>query len=272
MQPEQPTEPLQPTTSPMPAQPQQPVTPIPAAPVEPATPQPTFAMQPPAPIGTQPQPTPAGGFASKGGNGVAKKGSVAGSIIALVIAAATLGYNYLYIPSLSKVSMNDLTETTAEGTAFKYPKQWKQLDTKKTYGDQLGKDATNSALVAVEKSTYINAGVSRQPESTVSKMRQQVTTGLTDTDIKENIAGYSDCKNVTNIEKSEYTNKSDKTVGIAKLSAECTKDSETFKLVMVLTLGDDGYLRSGLVAATTKNWRQNEAVYNAMLDSIKQSS
>ena len=231
---------------------------------------PGMQPSPPAVIGAQP--IPAGGYAPKGGNGMAKKGGIAGSILTLVIAAAVLGYNYLYVPSLTKVSVNDLTEITEEKTTFKYPKQWKKMEEKNTYGDLLGKDKTSTALITVDKAGYVRSGILSQPESTITKIRQSIIASLSDSAIKNDLSGVSGCQNVKNIEKTEYTNKSDKTIGLVKMTAECNKNSTDFRFIAVLVIGDDGYMRSGTVAATVENWNKNKDVYDTMLDSVKQGT
>lgn len=283
MPPNDPNQPVSPPASPQPMPETLPL----ASPEQAAVPQPPFqtpAPPQPAPITPQAppqtppvftQPTPP--VQPFGQPPVAKSkkplaiGGIIGAVIAVLLGGGSLFYTYVYVPQLTKVSMSDLTSTTTDSIAFRYPKQWKKIDSS-TYGDKLGKNDTNSALVSVKKQTYIKSGVLAASDSEVQQIRDTILSGASDSELKSSLVDPSTCSDLGNFTKSSYTHKSDHAVGLVKITAECTKSDTKFKLAFVIILGEDGYLREGFVGASLDNWKQNQPVYDAMLDSVDQVS
>lgn len=276
-------QPQNPQQSPQPY-PQQPAPVTPSVPIQ--QPQrevpPTYQPQQ-QPTVQQPQPqfTPLQAFGSNPGGTYTPPNKRLGSrllkaflLLLGVTVLSGIAYVFYYalviVPEKSTLSVADLTEASSDSTSFKYPKQWESIDSS-TYGDGFGKaDGTHTALISVKKTGFQQGNITEQPSESLDQLRSAILNSSDDESIKDTISSGGQCNSPDNIQKESYKHTNDNSVGLVKLSAECTKDDVVFKLVTVTVIGDDGYVRAGQVVALKEYWAKNATVYNAMLDSVKQ--
>lgn len=194
-----------------------------------------------------------------------------GILIALLVIGVSGGY-YLY-SLMGFVTTADLVETEVDDTTYLRPKQWEKLDGSfgDGYGNKLGRDGKSSALIVVNRNSTQNTALASMPDNMLDMVRQSALNSLTDASLEVAFKGsQSGCNTVSNIQKEPDDRSVGSTIGIYKLTADCSRDDGTFNISMKGMIGKDGYFRTVGIVAEKSNWERNKEAYQKMLDSVQQ--
>lgn len=196
---------------------------------------------------------------------------VVGSIIALVGVAAVIFL--LVLPSIGKIASSDLVSTTSADTNYLHPKQWKEATVGSTggYGEKASGSNDYSAVIVSEKLSYLQSGVTKSNDKQISVFRQLMVKLNSASTAEATMKRTGGCDSVKDVNATESTIKNANSIGIFKITGICTKGKTLYKIAYYALLGNDGYARAITLVATEKSWKQNEAVFNKMLDSAEQA-
>lgn len=274
------TTPAAPETSPAPEVPiETPIAPEPTTQPEPTASLPQFPQsldetapvaiqQPPAPQPVPPA-TPLIVPAPKKKTGLII-GIVAGGIILIAAVAVTL---LLLAANAGKITEADLVTAKDDDTVYLRPKQWQAItvNTIAGYGDKKGKNDTSTALMAVQKKNYVKSGINSATDSELATFRDTVTSSMTSSNAEEAVKETgSSCTSTEDVTVTKSSVKTTNMVGLLRIDGTCVRDDGKFHVVIYVTLGDDGYLRSVVLMSTESLWKLNETVFNKMLESTNQ--
>ena len=191
-------------------------------------------------------------------------------LIALLVMGAG-GYYFFW--SVGRVTTADLVKTEVSNTTYLRPKQWQKIDNgvSEGYGNKLSGNGKSSALMLVSRSSTQSVALANMPDSMLDMARQSALSALTDTNLEAAFKkGDNGCNTVSNIHKEADTRSVGSTIGIYKLTADCSRDDGSFSINMKGMIGKDGYLRTVGIVAEKSNWERNKEAYQKMLDSVQQ--
>ena len=245
------------------------------APVQPVSPAPTPAVAPVTPMFGTPttgevQPLQAMQPAKKKTNVVMLVSLIVGSLVVLGGIAAIV---FLFVlPGLGKIAEADLVSATTNGTSYLHPKQWKEVSDGNTsgYGDKLAKDGKSTAEILTKKGSYVQADITSVSDDQLSAFRKTMVDAYSSSQATKTLQGSTNCSDIKNVTTTENTLKAAHSVGVFTITADCTADNVKFKMVYYAVLGDDGYARTVFLIANENGWKQNEAIFNKMLNSADQ--
>ncbi len=171
-----------------------------------------------------------------------------------------------------KVADSDLVSATTDGTTYLRPKQWQPITTGDVsgYGNLLGKNNKSTGLIAAMKGAYV--GVLDNPtDAQLSEVRDAAVKVITPSYLETLNKNDGGCNSASNLKTAASTVKNARSYGIIKITANCVQDDGSNSIVIdYMLLGNDGYARMITLRAAEANWKQNEAVYNKMIDSADQ--
>jgi hypothetical protein len=194
------------------------------------------------------------------------------NIILIALLAIGAG-GYYFFWSAGRVTTADLVKTEVSNTTYLRPKQWQKIDNgvSEGYGNKLSSNGKSSALMLVNRSSTQSVALANMPDSMLDMARQSALNALTDANLEAAFKkGDNGCNTVSNIHKEADTRSVGSTVGIYKLTADCSRDDGSFNINMKGMLGKDGYLRTVGIIAEKSNWERNKEAYQKMLDSVQQ--
>lgn len=179
----------------------------------------------------------------------------------------------LILPSLGKISSSDLVSATSASTSYLYPKQWKEatVDSASGYGEKTSESGDYSALIVSEKLSYLQSGVNKSSDKQVAGIRQLLVELNSARAAEATIMKAGSCDSVKDVRVTESTVKNTNSIGIFKITGICSKEKVRYKVAYYTLLGNDGYARAITLVATESSWKQNEDVFNKMLDSAEQA-
>lgn len=197
-------------------------------------------------------------------------GLIAGGVVVLGGLAAVL---LIFLAPSGKIAESDLVSASLEDTSFMRPKQWESvtIDSNSGYGDKKGKDGESNAYIVAKKGTYVQSGIKDATDSQLETFRSSIVDQMSTSDATESMKKSDECTEVKDVKVEQSSIETTNLVGIMRISATCVRDDGSATAIMYIGLGDDGYLRSVMVVASESLWKQNEAVFNKMLDSVDQS-
>jgi hypothetical protein len=202
-----------------------------------------------------------------------KVGLLVGLIVGgLVVLGGLVTALLIFVFPSGKVAESDLVSTTTDSTSYLRPKQWESVTVNSVsgYGDKKGKDGKSTAAIFVKEGTYVKSGVKDATSEQLETFRSTVVSGISSTDAEDMAKEAGECDSTKNVTTKQSSVSTSDMIGILRIDATCVRSDATYKLSLYLTLGNDGYLRSVFVMATEALWKQNETVYNKMLDSVAQ--
>lgn len=227
----------------------------------------TFPAQAPVPPQTIPSATPQPAPKKKLGLLI---GVIAGG---LVVVGALVAVLLIFVLPSGKINESDLVSATTDSTTYLRPKQWQSITVSSIsgYGDKKGKDGTSTALIAVQKKNYVQSGVTSASASQLDTFRETVKTSMTSGDAEDAIKETgSSCTSTEDVTVTKSSVSTTNMVGVLRVDGICVRSDGRFKIVLYITLGEDGYLRSIALMSTESQWKLNEAVFNKMLESADQ--
>jgi hypothetical protein len=197
-------------------------------------------------------------------------GLIAGGVVLLAALAVVL---YVFVFNAGKISESDLVSSTTSGTSYLHPKQWQIVSVNSVdgYGDKKGKDGTSTAAIFVKKTSYVSPDVKKVSATELDKFRTAVLDSMTIASGGQVAKDAGSCTSVEDVTVMKSAVTTTNMVGVLRINATCTRDDGTFKVALYSTLGNDGYLRTIMLMSTESLWKQNEAIFNKMLDSADQS-
>lgn len=201
-----------------------------------------------------------------------KKSHMVRNIILIALLAIGAG-GYYFFWSAGRVTTADLVKTEVSNTTYLRPKQWQKIDNgvSEGYGNKLSSNGKSSALMLVNRSSTQSVALANMPDSMLDMARQSALNALTDANLEAAFKkGDNGCNTVSNIHKEADTRSVGSTVGIYKLTADCSRNDGSFNINMKGMLGKDGYLRTVGIIAEKSNWERNKEAYQKMLDSVQQ--
>lgn len=196
-------------------------------------------------------------------------GAIVGGVILVGGLAAVLFF--VVLPS-GKIAESDLVSATSDNTAYLHPKQWEAitLNSISGYGDKKAQDSKSTAAIFLKKGTYVKSGLIDASDSDIDSFRSTVLSAMSTSDAEDTLKESGECESVNNVSASKSSVKTMNMIGIMRLDGICVRDTTNYRLSLYIALGNDGYLRSIIIMATESLWKQNEAVFNKMLESADQ--
>lgn len=205
-------------------------------------------------------------------NGGTGKKIVTIFIALFIIVALGAGAYFLFGSKLVPVS---LATATVQKTSYKYPEGWSATPVglgAQTYSN-VNENKPTLASVTVDEYGGMTYTGNDRPDNWYEVLRSDVTSKETAESLRAFFSNKSkDCTSDITFAAKPDTKAANKTIGMTAAEGKCTREDGTYVVKRRIVVGeDDGIFRRITVAATESEWSQNEATYQAILDSVGQS-
>lgn len=190
--------------------------------------------------------------------------------IFVIILFSIGGFAAFYVINVASftVSEGDLVEQKADFTTYSRPKQWVQLD--RGFGDGRSDDGKSSSLVSVTVSP-VEPALINPSDRMLKELRELVKNTVTEQRFVETMQkSDKPCTAPPKVQIDASLASVGSLEGLSQFNVSCERQDGKFTLKMRLYLGTtDGRVRTIVVGSTDSLWKQNGAVYEKILDSVK---
>lgn len=213
---------------------------------------------------------------SSGGGGILKKIVLA---IVVITILGGVGYGVYHFFFATKITSTSLVSSTFSKTTYRHPDGWEIVPLQAGYEMRadLSDDKPAVRLVAVKEGAATQYhGEDHPSDNEWYSWIRNSNNGKEDTADSVRIFfrnGSKDCTSDVSFKTENYEKQNETTVGLYRSEASCTREDGTYIVKRHIVIGkDDGLYRHIIVGTLESDWRANEALFDAILDSAGQVS